>query len=314
MRKVFLRVAAVVGALVAAGVLGLVVFVFVLRPKSVAAPTRMAPKTPEAIERGRYLANHAANCVGCHSDAPAFKGDGLPEERTYVGRDVTADMAAAGLKGPMGKIVARNLTSGRGGIGEYSDGELVRAIRDGIGRDGRALFPMMPYREYAAGLSEDDAFAIVAYLRTLPARDSDLPTSKLSLLSGTIARLTANPAGTVPNWGGGGGADAAKQLLVGALCATCHNTEGASYEAPDFAGGSASNGVPTPNITSDPAVGVGSYSEADIIKALEGVRKDGGKIREMPTYLYSGMSQEDKVAIAKAVRSLPPVSRLGSRK
>jgi hypothetical protein len=48
----------------------------------------------------------------------------------------------------------------------WSDGELMRAIREGISKDGSGLFPLMPYRDYAS-LSDEDTRAIVAFLRTL---------------------------------------------------------------------------------------------------------------------------------------------------
>ena len=70
-----------------------------------------------------------------------------------------------------GKLCVPNITShATAGIGEWTDGEILRAIREGIGRDGRALFPMMPYTEYRK-MSDEDAHAVVAYLRTLPAID-----------------------------------------------------------------------------------------------------------------------------------------------
>ncbi|MBI4468035.1 MAG: hypothetical protein HY650_01800 [Acidobacteria bacterium] len=67
-----------------------------------------------------------------------------------------------------GTIVASNISSDREtGVGSWTDGEKIRAIRDGVGRDGRALFPMMPY-EYYRHLCDEELSAIYAYLKAQP--------------------------------------------------------------------------------------------------------------------------------------------------
>ena len=53
------------------------------------------------------------------------------------------------------------------GIGNWTDGEVIRAIREGVSRDGQALFPLMPYAGFRH-MSDEDVYALVAYLRTLP--------------------------------------------------------------------------------------------------------------------------------------------------
>src|SRR4029079_16324842 len=53
------------------------------------------------------------------------------------------------------------------GLGKWTDGKILRAVREGISRDGRPLFPMMPYATFGKHLGDDDALAIIAYLRTL---------------------------------------------------------------------------------------------------------------------------------------------------
>src|SRR5207244_3638806 len=67
---------------------------------------------------------------------------------------------------------------GATGLGGWTDGEILRAIREGVDRDGKALFPMMPYDGYRY-LSDADAEAIVAYMRTLSPVSHRVPPRRL---------------------------------------------------------------------------------------------------------------------------------------
>jgi hypothetical protein len=79
-----------------------------------------------------------------------------------------ADVSIVGPEmGLPGRITSKNLTSdAKTGLGSWTDGEILRAIREGVSKDGHALFPLMPYPNYRT-MSDEDAYAIVAYLRTL---------------------------------------------------------------------------------------------------------------------------------------------------
>src|SRR5216110_697497 len=99
--------------------------------------------------------------------------------RLFGGPVVSAHNAGSACIGPEqgapGKICFPNLTPDpETGLGAWTDGEILRAIREGVSRDGRALFPMMPYTEFRA-LSDEDTRAIVAYLRTMPAVKNAVP-------------------------------------------------------------------------------------------------------------------------------------------
>lgn len=115
--------------------------------------------TPARLERGRYLCEHMANCGICHSPRNPEKFALTPDPRmTAAGWAFPAEL------GPPGAVAAPNITPGKEtGIGAWSDGEKIRAIREGISRDGRALFAMMPYRFYAR-FSDEDTYSLVAYL------------------------------------------------------------------------------------------------------------------------------------------------------
>src|SRR5215207_638870 len=119
------------GVLVLAIALVLVKF-YGLSPNARAATDVKAPRTPEAVERGRYLAHNVTVCMGCHSQVDETKpGEPIVAGRTGSGRDFGV------LPGFPGRMRAANLTPDpETGIGNYTDGELLRAIREGIGRDG----------------------------------------------------------------------------------------------------------------------------------------------------------------------------------
>lgn len=90
------------------------------------------------------------------------------------------------VEAPPFRAVASNLTSGRGGVGARLDvAGWERAIRHGVGVDGRALL-IMPSEIYT-NLSDEDAAALIAYLRSVPPVDHDLPATKIKPLGRIIA-------------------------------------------------------------------------------------------------------------------------------
>ncbi|HWC64910.1 MAG TPA: cytochrome C, partial [Thermoanaerobaculia bacterium] len=174
MRK-FLR-ALVATLAVFAAVLAVIVAFLVLRP-----PKRRPPSaerieiTPARIERGRYLVLHVTDCLGCHSDHH-FDRFGMPVK---AGTEGQGGFAFDEKLGVPGVVCAQNITSdAEFGLARWSDGEVLRALREGIDRQGRALFPMMPYLGYRH-LSDEDARSIVAYLRTLPPIHRSVPAKRI---------------------------------------------------------------------------------------------------------------------------------------
>ncbi|HIE1200725.1 TPA: c-type cytochrome, partial [Serratia marcescens] len=135
-----------------------------LRPTGAepAAPIAGAPAgITDKLARGEYLAR-AADCVACHT-APG----GTP----YAG--------GFAFKLPFGTIYGTNITADKEtGIGNWSDDQFVRAVREGIGPQGN-LYPAMPYTSYT-GLSRDDVLAIKAYLFSLPPVKQANPQNDLS--------------------------------------------------------------------------------------------------------------------------------------
>ncbi|WP_199231118.1 c-type cytochrome [Falsiroseomonas bella] len=119
--------------------------------------TSVAAPADNAVARGEYLAGPVAHCMECH---------------TPMGANGHLDMTRIGaggqqFPGPGGVAVARNLTPT--GLGQWSDAEIARAIRTGVARDGSRLMPPMAFYAYA-NMSDRDMSDLIAYLRSLPAR------------------------------------------------------------------------------------------------------------------------------------------------
>ena len=115
--------------------------------------------TPQRVALGKKLAEGIMACGSCHTTG-SFEGD--PRQDMYLAGDVEYSEFE-------GKIAVPNITPDREtGIGAWTDGELIRAITKGLSRDNRILLPSMPWANFGAALTDEEAQALVAYLRTVP--------------------------------------------------------------------------------------------------------------------------------------------------
>ena len=212
------------------------------------------------IERGRYLAT-AGDCAGCHTK---------PGGRDFAG--------GLPVDTPFGTVVAPNITPDNAtGIGLWNDDDFLRAMTQGIRKDGAHLFPAMPY-PYFTKVNRDDVLAIRAYLSTVPAVDhgveaDQLPFplsvrgdmaawNKLYFTPGEFRRDTSRS----DEWNRGA------YLVEGLMhCGACHTPK-------NFAGGDknderlqgyALQGWFAPDITTDKRRGIGSWSADDLIAYLK---------------------------------------------
>ena len=114
----------------------------------------------DKVKKGFYLAT-IAHCMECHTPMGPR------------GREFATKLGTGGFKfpGPWGESVSRNITSSKEkGIGAWSDDEIKRAVTTGVDRKGNKLMPPMAYHSYAM-VTGADLYAVVAYLRTVPAKD-----------------------------------------------------------------------------------------------------------------------------------------------
>jgi mono/diheme cytochrome c family protein len=255
------------------------------------------------LERGMYLVEVLAACGNCHTP-----------------RDARGEMAHKHLAGgleirePFGLAVTSNITPDPNtGLGRWSDREIIRAIREGIGRDGRTLGPPMPFHLYRA-LSDRDVQAIVQYLRTVPPVYNVVGRSRYTIplpaSYGPAPSEVADPPRTdLVRYG---------EYLAGpvAHCIDCHTPPGADGR-PDpsrpGAGGRAFRGPwgtsYAANLTADEETGLGRLTDGQIIAALYGIRRDGHRVLPpMPTAYYAaGIAVDDVQALVAYLRSLPAV-------
>jgi mono/diheme cytochrome c family protein len=120
----------------------------------------------DRIKRGEYLAT-IMDCGGCHTPG-ALTGKPDPA-RDLAGSEVGFQIPGLGIFYPP------NLTSDRDtGLGAWSEADIVKAVRTGARPDGRQLVPVMPYHHYAR-LTDADAAALAAYLKSLKAIRHDVP-------------------------------------------------------------------------------------------------------------------------------------------
>src|SRR5438045_687317 len=140
--------------------------------KKRAVTDRKFEVTPARLARGKYLVDGVNGCFGCHTDADWSKPGAPPVEGREGSGHIWADQDLPWLVSP-------NITPDKEtGAGNWSDDTLARAIREGIGHDGRTLFPFMPYPHYRE-MSDEDVASVVVYLRSVPPVKNQLPTTQM---------------------------------------------------------------------------------------------------------------------------------------
>jgi mono/diheme cytochrome c family protein len=276
-------------------------------PKARATNDRRFEQTPERVARGKYLIHNVAGCFHCHTPR-----DAADKSKGVVG----LEGAGAELMGP-GRVVASNITPDREtGIGTWSDDEIARAVREGVGRDGRALFPMMPYMNYRH-MSDEDLGSVISYLRTIPAVRHSPGTTEIIVpvryLIRTVPRPVTEPVAadlSTPVKRG-------EYLATLGSCADCHTTyddKRRPIAGLDFAGGNymeEHTGTSTaPNITPD-ETGIKGYSAETFVSTLHtGMRAGKPLSPVMPAAVYGGMNDDDLTAIYAYLRTTPAVKHI----
>ncbi len=253
-----------------------------------------------SVERGEYLVRGPAGCGNCHTP----QGPNGPDMTNELGGFMVE-------KNPAFEAWAVNITPGSR-VAEWSDDELARAIREGIRPDGSVIGPPMPIGLYR-GLSDDDLYSIVAFLRTVPASDNETPFSTYNIplppaYGPPIDSVAAVPAGVTVDYGA---------YLAGpvAHCIECHTPmgeRGPKFDTHLGAGGFEFHGpwgtsVST-NITSHQD-GLAGYSD-DELRAMitQGVRPDGSRmLPPMGYHHYASTTEDDISAIILFLRTLPPL-------
>jgi mono/diheme cytochrome c family protein len=261
-----------------------------------------AAETP--LERGRYLMKSIVACGNCHTP----QGPNGPVPGMELAGGLMMDDDAFTVRTP-------NITPDRAtGIGAWTDEQLIVAIREGKRPDGSLIRPPMPVALYR-GISDEDARAIVAYLRSVPA------------VTNKVAADAAYRMPLPPTWGPPVGQVSSPPktdkvaygaYLAGPLghCTECHTPlgpEGFDYKNRLGAGGITFKGPwgisASRNITSDRDSGLGAWSDGEIKRAIaQGISRDGGRLHPPMAYpYYANISDEDMGALIAYLRTIPPI-------
>lgn len=259
--------------------------------------------TPARLERGRYLAEGVLMCVLCHSERDWDSPGAPPVEGKEAAGAVLWERDGH-------RMVAPNLTPDSAtGTGTWPDDALARAIREGVGHDGRALSLPMYWRSFR-DLSDEDLASVIVYLRSLPPVRNTVPGR--SLPPERVAELARQPmplTEPVPMPDLSDPVARGTYLVRIADCAGCHT---AWYSRPMpgvFGGGNevgrADEEVYSSNISPDVS-GIGEWGEEQFVRTMRS-GKGGTLDPVMPWVAYRHMTDQDLAAVYRALRQAPPV-------
>ncbi|MBV1836989.1 cytochrome c [Acetobacter estunensis] len=278
-----------------------------------ASPAAAQSTDSDLVTRGAYIAR-LGDCVACHT--------GL-HGQTFAG--------GLEIKTPVGTIYSTNITpSKQNGIGNYTLQDFDNAVRHGFRKDGSYLYPAMPYPSFAR-MTDDDIKALYAYfMQGVPAVeqpnkpvDISWPLSMRWPL-GLWAKMFAPAAKPFTPAPGSDPVVARGEYLVTGPghCGACHTPRGFSMQekAYDGAGGAeflAGGGVIdnwiAPSLRDDPVVGLGRWTEDDLVQFLRSGRIDHsavfGGMADVVAWSTQYWTEDDLRATARYLKSLPPVPK-----
>lgn len=296
-------------------VISVTIAVSVRQNRTFAAPTPEVHISADSavLARGEYLVYGPGHCADCHGKVSML-------EEKEQGLKVPLEGGLL-FPLPLGNIYAPNITPDpETGIGNWDDGTIARALRHGVGHDGRALFPFMPFQN----VSQSDMDAIISYLRTVEPVNNKVPENTTTVPGKIVKAFLMEPVGpdgdildmVEPDTTLEYGMYLANNV---ANCRGCHTNR--DLMTGDYVGEFYSGGFQiespieptkwacvTPNLTPDPETGVmAGWSEETFINRL----KQGKVIPHsiMPWGPFKRMSDNDLKAVYKYINSLPPVKK-----
>lgn len=269
-------------------------------------PGAAAPKPASPAERGAYVAG-IAGCAGCHTPwNMATKS--RDESKLYAGQlPPPGDKARGGTP---------NITPDkRTGIGKWTDAQIIAAVREGKRPDGARLSAHMPSAAYHV-MTDDDAKALVAFLRTVKPVRNRIPRAK--------PEPGAPPPPDLPP--AAGNSDPADdpvkhgEYLSSLLrCKGCHTPHEGPLKDAAYAGGNEfktswgpdAKAVYSSNLTGDPETGLGKWTAAQVADAVRELKRpDGTRILGPMNFHkddYGLLADADAAALGAYIKALPPV-------
>jgi mono/diheme cytochrome c family protein len=301
--KRFLKILKWTGIILLILILGLTITVMARQNIKYDAPYPevIASADSAIILKGKQLVFGAAHCADCHSKANADSlltlGQEVPLSGGYL-----FDM-------PIGKMYTPNITPDTvTGIGRYTDGEIARSLRYGVGPDGTAMFDFMPFHN----TSDEDLAAIISYLRAQKPVRNEVPGHSFNVLGKVIRAFLIKPVGPdgeVPKAVAKDSTAVYGKYLATSVanCSGCHTKRDmmtGAYTGELFAGGLEIEGLVTPNLTTDSSSHIFYWGQDDFINRFR-----QGKLNPkspMPWNSFKRMDSVDLKAIYKYLKTLEP--------
>jgi mono/diheme cytochrome c family protein len=315
MKRIFKWIAVLV-AIILLGFGGLLAYIKYALPDLDPPEDLVIEYTEDRIEHGRYLAHSVMICMDCHSRRDYAKF-GAPMVHGTLGAGGELFGKEMGFPG---NFYSPNITPY--GIKDWTDGEVFRAITTGVTKNGKALFPIMPYHNYGT-LDREDIYAVIAYLRSLEPIPTEVPPSSadfpMKFIINTIpkrASFTLKPSLEDKIAYG-------KYVFTSAGCNDCHTPAKNGTPIPGLylAGGfefplSPTTLLRSANITPDEETGIGNWTEEKFINEFKKYSEEGYEptpVAEneyqtvMPWLFYTSMEEDDLKAIWTYLQTVPPI-------
>lgn len=295
------------------------------------------------IARGQYIMNVLGACTFCHT--PLLPNGQRDLDNLFAGVDCFADIDSPTFMddgGTTGCISTRNLTNHETGLKNATDAQIKNAFQNGIRTDDKKIVPIMPFWIFH-NMTDEDADAVVAYLRTVPGKDHTVKANQppFSMFNDgiitTIPPFFNNPIvplldSEIPMPLDPSNQSALRGRYLTAkvgLCIDCHsptaNPISLEFDKTKFFGGGRvmpkeqlglldpafPPAISTRNITSD-AKGIGGWTKQQIMDAIsKGKDRDGNQVCAAThgnvTSGYAALEPQDLSDIAEYLMNLPPV-------
>ncbi len=277
-------------------------------------PDLVSSSDSSIIARGQYLVYGPAHCASCHS--------GIDDYEAMESGVLVPLKGGEMFNMRIGLLPARNLTPDKEtGIGNLSDGEIARAMRDAIGHDGRVLPPFMPFKL----MSDEDVIAVISFLRSQKAVSNKLPdpvynrTGKWELSTGKYQprKIEGTPLKSIKREASITYGEYLANTV--ANCVGCHSKASIKYGVKEFEFGPFSGGAKfggnnintyrfiTPNLTPEKQTGIiANWDEDTFVNRFK-----AGRIYEtsaMPWGSFARMDEVDIRAIFRYLQSIKPIA------
>jgi len=317
--KTFLKIVGGLVLVVVALIAGCISWLALRKPASRPASAEKIEATPERLARGEYVVEHVSDCMGCHSDH--LMTYGIPVKPGTEGQGGYVFDKNLGFPGV---VAAQNITNDpTTGLGAWTDGEIIRAIREGIDRKGDALFPMMPYQHFR-NMSDEDVKSVVVYLRTVKPVNHAVPAKHIDFPVNLFVKFAPQPVeGPVSTPDPKDSVAYGKYLTTIGGCYECHtphDDKGGLVADKPFAGGWEMKGPWGRNFTANltPAPGtymshatkaefIGRFKSFASFDASNAPATPAGRNTVMPWLPFSKMTDEDLGAIYDYLKTVKAI-------